>query len=104
MPAKETNRPSPGSTFFDEPDKLRITENSELSRYISELKSNQKKWATQDLSYMEDLLTRTIEAVSSIRTEWLELSTRQKGDEGNPVLVTEELFVFSAIGGFLNDS
>ena len=96
-------RPTPGSTLFQEPEELRTTENSKLAEAISQLKSQQQRWATQDLSYMEDLLTRTLEAMSALREEWLALSTRKKGAEGNPVLVSEELFVFGAIGGYLHD-
>lgn len=103
MPVKESKRTSPGSTFFQEPEQLRSTQNSEISAYISELKSNQKSWATQDLSSLEDLLDRTISAMTAVRTEWLEITTKNKGDEGNPILISEELFIYGAVGGYLND-
>jgi hypothetical protein len=41
--------------------------------------------------------------MSELRTEWLDLSARQKGGEGNTIMIAEELFVYGAIGGYLND-
>lgn len=98
-----TNRPAPGSTFFKEPAKVRSTEKSKLTDYISELKANQKRWATEDLSHLEDLLKRTIQTMSACRKEWLDVSAKHKGDEANSILIAEELFVFGAVGGYLND-
>jgi hypothetical protein len=103
MISEKIERTSPGSTFFQEPENLKSTERTELSEYINVLKSNKSRWATLDLSHIENLLSRTIQTMSEVRAEWLETTSRHKKGEGNIDCTVEELFVYGAVGGYLND-
>ena len=92
MISETIERPSPGSTFFQEPEKLRSTEHTELAKYLNELKSNRKRWASQDLSELENLLTRTIHTMSSVRSEWLKTAcSHKKGEQNTDCMVAVRL-------------